>query len=118
MTTVPTARLAHPLRRSEAAEHRLFAYAHDIVRLPIRVHATDVRELVFPGATRHARGCRLPEPVAGSPTLSGRRGLLRRLLGDGGGVAAGQQLPAALALLGDRTWAAPCWLRRRAEITG
>jgi len=50
MTTAPTARLAHPLRRGEAAEHRLFAYAHDIVRLPIRVHATDVRELVFPAA--------------------------------------------------------------------
>ena len=27
-------------------------------------------------------------------------------------------LPAALALLGERSWAAPRWLRRRAEITG
>jgi uncharacterized membrane protein YdfJ with MMPL/SSD domain len=33
-------------------------------------------------------------------------------------IVRGILLPAALALLGDRTWAAPRWLRRRAEITG
>jgi RND superfamily putative drug exporter len=30
----------------------------------------------------------------------------------------GVLLPAALALLGDRTWYAPRWLRRRAELAG
>jgi RND superfamily putative drug exporter len=33
-------------------------------------------------------------------------------------IVRGILLPAALALLGDRTWAAPRWLRRRAKITG
>jgi len=30
-------------------------------------------------------------------------------------IVRGILLPAALALLGDRTWCAPRWLRRRAE---
>jgi RND superfamily putative drug exporter len=33
-------------------------------------------------------------------------------------VVRGVLMPAALSLLGDRTWAAPRWLRRRAGRAG